>query len=91
MYDSTLLNSKKCEVQSVDDYRPISLCNEVYKILSNQIKCVSSKQSAFVKGHQIIDNVVIASKCIKSLRYKHKRFFNCAFKLDMSKAFDRLE
>lgn len=85
---------KKYRAQFVDDYKPISLYNGVNKILSklltNQINCVKSKciksgKSVFLKGRQIINNVVIAGECVKYLKYKHKKFSNSALKLSILK------
>lgn len=54
-------------------YRPISLCNVVYKIISkvlmNRVKqllgvFISHSQAAFVPRHQIIDNVILAHEYI---------------------------
>lgn len=53
-------------------------------------KCIGEEQSAFLKGRQIVDNVIFAGECIKTLQSKAKKSKWCVLKLDMP-TFDRLE
>ena len=76
-------------------FRPISLCNVIYKtiskILVNRLKpfmdnLISPFQNVFLKGRNISDNILIAHEIIDVLRKKkgRKNSFG-ALKIDMRK------
>lgn len=87
--------------ESITQLRPISCCNFLYKIISkvmvSRLKyflgdLIHPTQSAFVGGRQIQDNLVIAQEVFHSLKRKERGGIeNIAVKLDMNKAYDRLD
>ncbi|XP_030478273.1 uncharacterized protein LOC115695341 [Cannabis sativa] len=95
------LISKVKQPTKMSEFRPISLCNVVYKVVSkclaNRMKTsmnstILANQSAFIGGRIIQDNVILGFESLHCTR--KGRFGNgskMALKLDMSKAYDRVE
>jgi hypothetical protein len=91
---------KKLGTSSVHQFRPISLCNVIYKIISkilaNRFKgllhhFISPFQSAFVPSRNIQDNSILVHELFNSINSKRGRGGLMAIKIDMEKAFDRME
>ena len=87
-------------VETLGNYRPISLCNTVYKVITKIIvarlrpyldKLISPMQTAFVSGRKGIDNIIIAQEIIHGLGKKKGRIGYMALKIDLEKAYDKLE
>lgn len=87
---------KKDIAEEMKDYRPISCCNVLYKVISkilaNRLKgtlphCISYNQSAFVKDRLLVENLLLATEIVKDY-HKDDVSPRCAMKIDIEKAFD---
>lgn len=95
------LIAKKCTAKSVVDFSTIILYNVLYKlvskVLTNRFKpimhtVISSNQSDFIPGKLISDNLMVAHELLHTMRQQKKgKEGKMAVKLDMSKAYDRVE
>ncbi|XP_021836344.2 uncharacterized protein [Spinacia oleracea] len=92
----------KCEnPKRITEFRPISCCNVLYKIVSktmaNKLKpllgdIISVNQSAFVPKRLITDNALIAFEIFHAMKRRGEgKDGSVALKLDMKKAYDRVE
>ena len=85
----------------VSDFRPIILCNVIYKIIANVLanrlkqillQIISPTQIAFMLGRLITDNMLVAYEALHTMHGKKKgKIGTLAMKLDISKAYDRVE
>ncbi|CAN1221817.1 LINE-1 retrotransposable element ORF2 protein [Linum grandiflorum] len=92
---------KVSSATSMTQVRPIGLCQMLYKIISKLLAArlatilpsiISPTQNGFVPHRAISDNVIVAHEVMHYLKRKKtgKKYF-MALKLDMEKAYDRIE
>ncbi|KAL0287951.1 UNVERIFIED_CONTAM: hypothetical protein Scaly_2750400 [Sesamum calycinum] len=84
---------------TVSDFRPISCCNVLYKVITKIIvqrlrlvldKLISPSQNAFVPGRSIGDNILLAQELFAG--YNRQGLpMRCALKVDLRKAYDTVE
>ena len=86
--------------ETIANYRSISLCNTIYKIITKIIivrlrphldKLICPLQAAFVPGRKGVDNAIIVQEIIHSLSKKKGKVGYMALKIDLEKAYDKLE
>ena len=84
--------------QQFNDFRPISLVGCWYKVLAKVLanrlqnvigSVVSDTQSAFVKGKQILDGILIANELVDNAKRANKELL--MFKVDFEKAYDSVD
>nr|GEW13176.1 hypothetical protein [Tanacetum cinerariifolium] len=93
------LISKVTSPTRVNDFRPISCCNVLFKcvskIIANRIKeslkvLVSPNQSAFVPSRSIADNILFTQELMHNY-HLDRGPARCAFKVDIQKAYDTVD
>lgn len=97
-----MLIHKVKDPKVIKEYQPISLCHVIYKLISKALtnrlssvlpSLIYESQSAIVKGRLITDNVTLAIVAFHSMNVGYPLLATpcMAVKLDMMKAYDRVE
>nr|XP_016444849.1 PREDICTED: uncharacterized protein LOC107770100 [Nicotiana tabacum] len=98
-HTNLVLLPKKKEVTTFSDLRPISLSNFSNKVISRVVherlvkflpSVISEEHSGFVKGRNIVENILLTQEIVTDIRLRTKAGPNVILKLDMTKAYDRL-
>jgi hypothetical protein len=86
---------KKDDPRSLEDFKPISLCNCIYKVIAKIIsrrlkvflsKSISQEQFGFLEGRQIHEAIGVAQEALHSI--KTQKLKGAVLKIDLSKYFD---
>lgn len=91
---------KILSLETLGNYHPISLCNTVYEIVTKIIVCrlrpfldklISPFQSAFVPRRKRLNNAIVVQELIHTISSKKGQVGYMAIKVDLKKAYDKLE
>lgn len=88
-------NRREC--RTFRDYRPISLCNTVYKVIAKVManrlkkilcKIIAPNQNGFILGRKITGSILLISEVVHSLKVNHTS--SMVIKVDVCKVYDKV-
>jgi len=94
-----VLIPKESNPQPLKNFRPISLCNVIFKVITKVlvshlrpflVDLISPLQSSFNPGRGTTDNVILAQEVVHFIHHSRAKKGTIAFKIDLEKAYDRL-
>lgn len=94
-----VLIAKVVRPERIMQFRPISLCNVLFKTITKTLvgrmkgimnKIIGPAQSSSLPGRLTTDNIVVVQEAVHSMRRKKGRKGWMLLKLDLEKAFDRI-
>ena len=86
--------------ETIANYKPISLCNSVYKIITKIIvtrirphleRLISPYQAAFIPRRRGVDSFIIVQELIHSIGSTKGKNGLMAIKIDLEKSYDKIE
>ena len=95
-----VLIPKQLGPETISHFRPISLCNTIYKIVTKILvhrlkhlmpSFVSPSQTAFISSRRGTTNVIIAQELVYSIKRKKGKEGFMIIKVNLEKAYDHLE
>ncbi|XP_016199953.1 uncharacterized protein LOC107640962 [Arachis ipaensis] len=101
IFDTLVVLIPKVEVpSSLREFRSISLCNVIYKIVTKVLvnrfrpflsEIIGPLQGGFILGRGTTENIIIAQEIMHFMRNTKSRKGTMAFKIDLEKAYDRVD
>lgn len=94
-----VLIPKQLGVETIKQFKPISLCTVLYKVITKLIVIrlrrvmqilVKQNQSSFIAARSISDKIVMAQEAIHTMKTTRNKKGWMAVKVDMEKAYDRI-
>ncbi|WZZ66780.1 hypothetical protein YC2023_078150 [Brassica napus] len=94
-----VLIPKVIKPEKIMQFRPISLCNVLFKTITKAMvlrlkklmpKLIGPAQASFIPGRLSTDNIIVVQEAVHSMRRKKGRKGWMLLKLDLEKAYDRI-
>ena len=91
---------KVAKLETIQQFRSINLCNTIYKTITKIIflrikpyldDLIHPFQASFIPGRKASDNIILAKEVIPTMSISNSKKGLMALKIDLEKAFDRLE
>ncbi|XP_072074409.1 uncharacterized protein [Arachis hypogaea] len=101
IFDTLVVLISKVKIpSSLREFRPISLCNVIYKIVTKVLvnrfrpflsEIIGPLQGGFIRGRETTENIIIAQEIMHFMRNTKSRKGTMVFKIDLEKAYDKVD